>query len=81
MLQTELRAQDVEEVQQLHCQNGAGVGPCVFGCGLVLLPSLTLFIGLHLDLRLLSMLCLERKKMLRRIQEIVGVSLCHEPEA
>ena len=31
---------------------GAGVGPCVFGCGLVLLPSLALFVGLHLDLGL-----------------------------
>ena len=31
---------------------GAGVGSCVFGCGLVLLPSLALFVGLHLDLGL-----------------------------
>ena len=28
---------------------GAGVGPCVFGCWLVLLPSLALFGGLPLD--------------------------------
>ena len=28
---------------------GAGVGPCVFGCWLVLLPSLALFGGLPVD--------------------------------
>ena len=27
----------------------SGVGAGVFGCGLVLLPSLALFVGLHLD--------------------------------
>ena len=31
---------------------GAGVGPCVFGRGLALLPSLALFDGLHLELGL-----------------------------
>ena len=31
---------------------GAGVGSCVFSCGLVLLPSLVLFVGFHLDLGL-----------------------------
>ena len=31
---------------------GAGVGRCVFGCGLVLLLSRPLFVGLHLDLGL-----------------------------
>ena len=31
---------------------GAGVGPCVFDCGLALVPSLALFVGLHLDLGL-----------------------------